>query len=340
MRRHTLARPALSALACALALLGGSGADAARISEPSTFLYGRIVQRVGEREFPVSSGKLVWTLQTTGPGGRQYQLATALEPLAGGRFSYKLPIPHQLRAYTLSVAPTAVPLGSAGITVQHLSVSLDGQPLSVSPAAVNGFTVNSASRAGSQRIDLVLSGPVVDSDGDGLPDWWEDKNGLDKWDPSDGSSLVGLEPNPPGGNPDPKLPNARNFAEWRAALFPDNTGSLETFADEDPDQDGLPNFVEYAFDLDPTRNDAGSGALPQACVVDGRIGVAFHQRQNATDVAYHVEVSPNLVQWQDGAPQLEPVTLPGNTPNQAAFVPREGSPSPEAQFFRVRVSPK
>lgn len=309
---------------------------AGRISEPDTVLYGRIVQVVGEREFPITSGSLVWNLRTAGANGHDYQLTTRLKSLADGRFSYELRLPHQFLSYNLTTDSGTVPMMVRGTTLEHISVTLDGRPLTINPAAVNGFTVSPANRAAAQRIDLALSGPVVDSDGDGLPDWWEDEHGFDKWNPADAGDLP-VDFNPAGLN----IEGVKTFAQWRAALFPNNTTDLGTFADQDPDQDGIVNFLEYAFDLNPSQSDVGAvNALPRPFAIDGRRGIAFRQRKNATDLAVQVEVSSDLVEWQDGTSQLEAVAPAIGAEHHKVYLSRSNDQITETKFFRVRVSRK
>lgn len=48
---------------------------------------------------------------------------------------------------------------------------------------------------GFESTNYVPAGFSVDSDADGLPDWWEIEQGLDKDDPSDAATLVGGETN-------------------------------------------------------------------------------------------------------------------------------------------------
>lgn len=330
--------PTLAALI--LGVVASAHLHAARISEPDTVIYGRVVERVGEREFPLSAGELVWNLRATGPGGRDFRLVTRLARLGDGRFSYQLRIPHDVLAYDLTVKPQAIGLPASGARVEHVSVTLDGRALAIAPGAVAGFALDQTRRAGVQRVDLELAGEATDTDGDGAPDWWEDQNGLDKYDPTDGSTQ---DPHGPGsgngGNGGGTTGPIRTFAEWRAAWFPTRTGDLESFGEEDGDQDGISNFLEYAFSLDPSRaDDRTGGTMPRAYSAAGRHGVAFQKRPGAADLQYQVEISHDLFHWSDATADLEelpPATAGGP---DTILVTRAGGEPVVQRFFRVRVN--
>ncbi|HAB18465.1 MAG TPA: hypothetical protein DCE44_18745 [Verrucomicrobiales bacterium] len=313
-------------------------AQSARISEPPTVIYGRITERVGAFEFPITQGQLVWNLRTTGPGARDYQLTAQVERLGGGRFSYRLTLPHEVLAYDLNVDPKALGLGGTGARVLHQSVTLDGRLLTLAPGTIEGFALEPSRRAGRQRIDLYLSANSPDTDGDGLPDWWEDQNGLDKWDSGDAASvLIGVTDS---GESDPRLSSSiRTFAEWRAEWFPNSGGDLERFGLLDDDDDGISNLLEYAFNLNPTQSDAqNAGALPYPINQGGRLGVVFRQRALATDLTYQIERSADLLEWTDASPELEAVANAfGSTSTATTWVERAELPSVACRFFRVRV---
>ena len=58
----------------AILILGIAGTlhvPAARISEPGTTFYGRVVARSGDREFPVTDGELKWTLASPNQAERE-----------------------------------------------------------------------------------------------------------------------------------------------------------------------------------------------------------------------------------------------------------------------------
>jgi hypothetical protein len=318
---------------------GPWAAHAARISEPDTVLYGRVIEHVGPREFLFTSGRLSWNLRTTGPMGRNFQLTAQLESLGGGHYSYRLSIPHEVLAYDLTVRSNAIGLASSSTQVEHLSVTVDGQPLTINPAAVDGFTVAQSQRANALRIDLVLTTNSPDSDGDGLPDWWEDQNGLNKYDHTDAAKVFPT-PVPALATSDPTAAaQAQTLAAWRNAWFPGNTDDLDLFGLQDPDNDGIPNLFEYAFNLNPTAPDANSfEALPHAISISGRPGIAFQRRANATDLRYQIESATDLFNWQDTSNEVEQVLpLAGAAPGTSVFLMRPDN-SASYQFLRVRVN--
>src|SRR5262249_9781374 len=149
---------------------------------------------------------------------------------------------------------------------------------------VAGFGLDQTRRARAIRIDLSLAANTHDSDKDGRPDWWEDQNAFDKFDPTDAANWTEA-PTVPAAQDDLQI---QTFAEWRAVWFPNITGDLETFGQEDPDQDGVPNILEYAFGLNPTVADSTADSLPRIANSAGRKGIAFRKRPGATDLDYQV----------------------------------------------------
>jgi len=109
------------------------------------------------------------------------------------------------------------------------------------------------------KTSLFRSAGIADSDGDGMPDWWEEKYSLDPADPADaaldpdGDGLanlaefrVGANPNSPDTDSD-GMPDA-----WEAA---NGTVAFISDAFADPDSDGLVNVEEMRAGTNPVLAD-------------------------------------------------------------------------------------
>lgn len=76
----------------------------------------------------------------------------------------------------------------------------------------------------------------------------------------------------------------------------------------DPDGDGISNFLEFAYGLDPLTADASSEKLSIGNVASGRLELTFRRRDDAPHLSYLVESSTDLQTW---APYM-----PANTPSR------------------------
>ena len=95
-----------------------------------------------------------------------------------------------------------------------------------------------------------------------------------------------------------------NYTEWTQRCFRRDATLAQTAPDADPDGDGIPNAVEYAFDLSPMH--AERSELPTSFVAVGPTpgdyhAVNYHRRIGTSDLRYDVQVSTNLAQWAGGA---------------------------------------
>lgn len=198
---------ALSLLLCALPL---PQARAAAIPEPATVLYGRIIA-AGRAPFVVTEGQLEWSIRR--PDGTNIALRTSIRPVNGGEFSYRLDVPHQVLAAGLNVANGVLPLRVLDETSTHYRILVNGLPARIIGPGRNAFEIAQTRRAATYQLDLEVGLEAIDSDGNGLPDWWETKYGLTD----------------PYGDPDGDGRN--NLAEFRAGSNPrqdDRSPTLET----------------------------------------------------------------------------------------------------------------
>jgi hypothetical protein len=86
-------------------------------------------------------------------------------------------------------------------------------------------------------------------------------------------------------------PPALTYAEWAATKYP--AANLSNSA-ADLDGDGVSNFDEYAFGLDPTK---GSSLNPIIAGLKKSTGQFSYTRTENTGLAYTVWTSTNLVTW-------------------------------------------
>jgi hypothetical protein len=86
------------------------------------------------------------------------------------------------------------------------------------------------------------------------------------------------------------------IAQWRAVFF-GTTNNLGAAADNaDPDGDGIPNLLEYAFGLDPTTPDSNWQVTPVILHTNNVdwFGCSFPRNTNATDLTFLVQATGSL----------------------------------------------
>lgn len=323
-----------------LALLGAVASPVlgAGITEPPSVFFGRIYQRIGAWEFTINEGHLAWTLGSATLSNQSYRIEANLKPAAGSGLSYLLRIPHEVLAFDLTVKSNTVPLTAVGFEFLHRNITVNGQPATLVAPAVDAFTARQTSRAATYRIDLEVPTFSPDSDGDGIPDWWEDKYGTDKWDPSDGPSVLLVNP---GGDARNTNDNGRmTFAQWRTQNFPLDTRDLNLFAGEDADRDGIVNLLEYAFNLNPKQDLEERANLPRGVKEEGRFVLRYARRADADDLEYAVERSSDLLTWHDAAAEVEETTQPSGSLVRVEVRTRAALTDDAHVFLRVVVHRK
>ncbi len=152
------------------------------IPEPDTLLYGKVFNTAGGVRFQMDTGAIEVVFADKENPAKRHTVAGELASLGGGDYSYILRIPHQARI-SASESPAAgiIALTDAERRFDAVSITVDGVPAAILPPARDFIMADQNSRSQSYRIDLEIHQEMTDTDGDGLPDWWEDRYGLNKF---------------------------------------------------------------------------------------------------------------------------------------------------------------
>jgi hypothetical protein len=92
-----------------------------------------------------------------------------------------------------------------------------------------------------------------------------------------------------------------SFSLWKGSVFSPDELLEPSFSGNlvDPDNDGIANFLEYAFGGDPKIFDPDIGPESLILEEDGEdyLGLSFRKRLGANDLHYLIEHSTDLVSW-------------------------------------------
>ena len=108
---------------------------------------------------------------------------------------------------------------------------------------------------------------------------------------------------------------------------PNTTGALD-----DPDQDKIPNLVEYALGLNP--NSASASGLPVPVQVGNNLEFTYTENIQVEDILYVPETSSNLSSWTPVA--ATQVSVVGDVRTMKVTLPVGSGDA----FIRLRVTEK
>ncbi|HSH15604.1 MAG TPA: hypothetical protein VLD18_06205 [Verrucomicrobiae bacterium] len=174
----------------------------AGIPEPDLVWYGKVFIVAGDYAARATTGTLVWQIEPVA-GGAPWVVSTPLTNI-NDQFSYLVRIPCESPEPAVPASANTVVLTAPALSYRRLSVTLDGQPLTVQ-SAPTVFAPTLADRGRTERIDLVLGTLPPDTDGDGMADSWEELY------------FGGLDANP---GDDPDQDGVSNLNEYQAGTHP------------------------------------------------------------------------------------------------------------------------
>jgi hypothetical protein len=124
-----------------------------------------------------------------------------------------------------------------------------------------------------------------------------------------------------------------SYADWVQQSFPTNSDPATVTATADPDGDGMPNLLEYAFHTDPTT--VVSPATLRFSKSNNSVTLEFNWNLAATEVSWVIETSVDLRSWQPAAVTAYASYVGSGNMRISAISP-VGSES--LRFYRVRLS--
>lgn len=199
---------AITLVLTSLALLSGQALRAQGFTDSDIVFYGEVRKSGGGQTVLLQDGRLKLTFVNQRNTANRVTLETDLRPTGPGAtkpWSYALRVP-------IAYLPEAPRMGeflavnNSATQFKIEEITIDGAPATLPDGSKEFYGLSFASRSGDYRLDLLVSGNSTDTDGDGLPDWWE--------------SLFGLNPTIADAGADPDQDGWSNLEEFRRGADP------------------------------------------------------------------------------------------------------------------------
>ena len=184
------------------------------IPEPSLIFYGT-VRNTAQYNMRMHSGALTWQIRKVSTG-RTILLSAGLSNYPG--LSYVLEVPAET-IVSGPVSSNALDLSASAVAFDRSQVVYDGTPVSFVTATQTTFAASSQARGRIERVDLLVSLPCQDVDGNGLCDDWELAS----------FGYIGVDP-----NADSDGDGLSNLAEYQSGSDPMNRQSALQFVSYEP----------------------------------------------------------------------------------------------------------
>jgi len=137
--------------------------------------------------------------------------------------------------------------------------------------------------------------------------------------------------------------NSPNYAAFQAEWFTaaEQLDPAVSGMTSDPNRDGTPNLLAYAFGIDPLETSTtANGGLPVIDSTSGYLEITYTRLKNVSNLTYAVETSSDLVTWLTGPTQTTQVGVTSLDEQRERVSVRDLTPltGSTRRFLRVRVT--
>lgn len=133
-----------------------------------------------------------------------------------------------------------------------------------------------------------------------------------------------------------------SYTEWRNSRFDPEIRDDPAFSgpQADPDNDGIPNLLEYALARDPMTPSRLGLPLPDLLEIDGGqyLSLSFDRIKGAVDLEFVIEASPGLTEWLPQPTVLVSVSDLDETRERVTLRDHQPFQTTNRRFLRLRVN--
>lgn len=193
-------------------------------SEPPVIIQGKVIQRSEGSAMQLYAGTLVMTLVAEDNPDHTVIQTVKLDQIGdSGEVSYRIEIAQRYLPESQDLESNLA-TGVEETNYRFDSITIDGESAVPLDPTQSLITTSFSTRGTQLTLDLLVSLEQVDSDGDGIPDWWEELHGLNPSLASDAESdndfdgILALAEFQ--GGSDPNFSNTRPLLQATSLLVP------------------------------------------------------------------------------------------------------------------------
>lgn len=150
----------------------------ATLTAPPAVLFGRVIHAGEGPSYQAYEGELTLELVSDSDPTHVISLSSKLSRIgAAGDISYRFEIPLKYLPAAHEL-PSSLAVGFQELTYSFRSLLIDGRSALLLIPSHARLTTRFSELAPEHRLDLLVNLPQTDSDADRIPDWWEQRHGL------------------------------------------------------------------------------------------------------------------------------------------------------------------